>query len=210
MLDAGAVADLELDQAVGLVGDAVGPVVGLDDGHGGTIFDHDQHPRIGCERPVAEVAEFQVQRLFGFRPGRDAQEDPVVHEGAVERHGGVGGIVTLARQHRRRLRPRIVAVGDRAVDEALALDIREGAAVDEQDAGRSGDGEPRPQALGALHQLRRKRVETLGQLRHQRLEVGVFPLLDAAVGQAAGLERSEPLFAQALDRRPRPNAAGGP
>ena len=194
-----AVADHQFERRIDLIVDALRPGERLDQRRLRARL-HDHHdPRIHRRAGVAGKHMLDMDRLGRGRTALDAQRHAAAHESGVEPIGGIvaagdrpGPVVRIFGQEREQF-------GDRNARIAV-LEFAPGrfiAPVDDGDVMRVDAAEDRRDIafrLGAGRARQRLR------LAHQRAQVGVFPLLDAAMRQAFGVEAAEGVLAQGRDR----------
>ena len=145
-----------------------------------------------------------MKRPLDRAAGGDADHGAVVHEGGVER---VGGVVAGGVDRAHALEERVT--GRERLGQGNDLDARRRPAeigrlrhqvtVDEADLTGIEPGERRRAFQGGRSIRRRRPFGERGGLAHQAAQVGVFPLLDPAMRQAALGQEVERRLAQADD-----------
>ena len=204
VIDMGLVADKDLERGIDLIIAAGRPLVALDQHGAGALFHHHQRAHEGRGR-LGRGDEEQMDRPLDGRAGGDADHRAVAHQRGIERDRGIACRRELAEMGSERR----IAIGQRVGERAdrkprlqagnvgqfgheSAIDKHQPARFDvgEQGAGRLG-----PRLGGGIG----RRGERLG-VAHQRAQVGVFPLLDAAMRQAGLGEHVERRRALRRDR----------
>ena len=206
VIDMRLVADEQFERGVDLIVASGRAFMALDQ-HGAGALLHDHERAHEARRRRFRGDEDQMQRPFDGRAGADADDGAVAHQRGIERDGDIACRRELAEFFRER---RIV-VGKRRGERTDRQpgfqrrgvgQFRHERAVDEDQPAAFDVAEQLSRRLRAGHRRGIGRSgERLG-IAHQRAQVGVLPVLDAAMRQAlAGeqVERGRALFG---DRRP--------
>ena len=188
MIDMGVVADEQFERGIDLIV-AAGRALMAFDQHGARArLDDDQRAHESRGR-LLRGHEQQMQRPLDGRAGGDADHRAVAHQGGIERDRDIAGRRELAEMRGERR----IAVGQRGgerADREPRLQIGEigqfgdEGAVDEDQAAGLDIAE---QCAGGFRPRLRRGVRRARQrlgIAHQRAQIGIFPLLDAAMRQA--------------------------
>ncbi len=205
--DVGAAGERQLGDGIDLIGQTVGAAMAVDDAMLALA------PTVTMSRTKTATGAPAAVRwtISSGRAGlaflATSTTTPPLHEGRVERERGVVGIGEEPADALGRVGEH---VGQRRHGDAVEPGkVGEVGAVGAVDHDQAGAVEPGQRVLaGELGQ--RGVVGAIGERRrvlHQRAQVGVFPLLDAAVRQAALLEQRDRRLAPAGDRRAARQAA---
>ncbi len=188
VIDMGLVADENLERGIDLIVAAGGTFMTFDQHGAGALLHHHQRAHEGRGR-LCRGDEEQMNRPLDGRAGGDADHGAVAHQRGIERDRDVACRRELAEMGSERR----IAVGQRVGERADRKPRLQGgnvgqfgdeSAVDKHqparfDVAEQGAGRLRPRLGGGIG----RRCERLC-VAHQRAQIGVFPVLDAAMRQA--------------------------